>query len=1316
MNLSRFFALILVIVFNVPAICSFGGKRLEFEKITVDDGLSSNTVLDIAQDHDGRIWFATYNGLTYFDGIDYHEVKSSFSAEEGKLPNDKPEDIAVDHDGNIWVLYEGTRLVRLLDTSGRCREYKVDNRSAGNHFSLDLDDGQNLLLVDSLARFKYDRHTDKLVPFTGHYTSPTVIMEEIRDHLTQYFPDVEPYSFFQDRKKHALWVSTLKYGVIKIPDGDYSRLDVYSTKSLGNSAISGNETYCVFVDKNGVVWIGTKDNGVNKGLEVTNSFNTLGLSTLKMPHGAIRSIWEDHIGQLWLGTYNQGVWIFKDGKASPVRFRNDQDNKWNWIRYLFQSSDGTMWIGSYAGLCAVDPVTLKTRYFGEDPENRNTISKKRIYSIVEDRKHNLFVGEWGALDYYDRRKKTFTRIDSRSELKNRHIRKLMLSSKGELWVGTENKGVFVIDTASFDVLKHYDDQFREEAASLNSNSIFEIYEDGEENIWIGTFGGLNRIDHAGNIQSFPLINKRLPSSLIYRIFKVKDNKLWCSTIKGIVQVDIDRDFVRSYNHMDGVDIAEFSEGAGFRNANNKIYFGGGNGICSFNPDSVPVNYFVPDVVLNRLDVNGEKYRISNISEWTDPVDLSSWEQDFSFHIQSILVNNPYHTKLGWKLIPKDNDFHFGNGPRITVNYDGLAAGHYRLLVKAANADGIWSQSKSLLSFNIEKPFWENFYFIFILLCLIASVAVLVAQFRLKQIKRQNKRLEELVDKRTQKVEKQKIELEKTNAELAREHEKVLSQKDQILAQRDHLLEIYDKLEESNRLKENFFTNISHDIRTPLSLIYAPVCEIIKEQPAESPLKEKLTLIRSNINYIIQLLDQVLDKKRMEAGGLEKIFTLGDVVALCRSTIRSFEEEAASNDIRLCFSSDQAFLKIRFDYGKLKQIVFNILSNALKFTPGGGEIHCSLTVGEESVKLEIRDTGIGIPESRIKYIFDRYYQVGKASNPGNRGVGIGLSLVKEFVDLLGGTIGVSSQEGKGSCFTITFPYQKNLAEAETTEPEETNLEIVPDGPEADALTETERTSDDLILLVEDNDDFRDYLHNYLSRHFTVKAFENGKKALKFIKKNQAVKMIISDWIMPEMDGIELCQAIRKKKRLRSVPFILLTALSDVENEKEGYFAGIDDFISKPFDPEILYLKIFRLLEMNKTIKSETWVDGMTEPKNEAVESYDDKMLKRIMSVVGREFSKPDFDPDILAREAGLSQMQLYRKLKEITRMTPTEFIRSVRIKRAKQLLEDERIMINEISDMIGFNDPKYFSRSFSKETGMSPSQYRKSFLEKTDVSF
>ena len=200
----------------------------------------------------------------------------------------------------------------------------------------------------------------------------------------------------------------------------------------------------------------------------------------------------------------------------------------------------------------------------------------------------------------------------------------------------------------------------------------------------------------------------------------------------------------------------------------------------------------------------------------------------------------------------------------------------------------------------------------------------------------------------------------------------------------------------------------------------------------------------------------------------------------------------------------------------------------------------------------------------------------------------------------------------------------------------------------------------------------------------------------------------------MDGIELCRAIRKKKRLRSVPFILLTALSDVENEKEGYFAGIDDFISKPFDPEILYLKVSRLLEMNRTIKNETRIDGMTEPNNEAVESYDDKMLKRIMSVVEKEFSKPEFDPDILAREAGLSQMQLYRKLKDITGMTPTEFIRSVRIKRAKQLLEDERILINEISDMTGFNDPKYFSRSFSKEAGMSPSLYRKTFLEKIKV--
>ena len=1303
-----------VFLFCLLTLITLGNPKIQFEKISVENGLSCNTVLSIAQDHHGRIWFATYDGLTYFNGLTYQTIRHIPSAGKDRLPTGKPEEIKVDGAGNIWILFEGNRLIRLLNVSGECITYPIVGNNLNPTFNLELDKSGNLLLVSDDDCYQYNMLNDKFHPFNlDNDTSRSVLFNEIEKNLKQIVPDVKIHTFFRKKNSEDLWVTTTNHGIFKISNDDYAKAVNYHVNSPGTSAISSNEVYSLLVDDNGIVWAGTKDHGVNKGVQPGNyTFHTKKSGSNGLPSGAIRAIKKDNQGRLWVGSYSDGISILDGEQCTFLKFDHEQNDKWNWIRTIFQGVNGLIWVGSYGGLCSVDPVKLQITYYSNQEDVPSSLSRNRIYSIVEDSKQNLFIGEWGALDYYNQQTNTFTRIDTCSELRSQNIRKLMLASTGELWVGTESMGAFVLDTTNYKVIAHYETK-PENASSLNSNSIFEIYEDPNGTVWIGSFGGLNSIDKTGRIKSYPTINKELPSTLIYQIFSDSKQKLWCSTIKGIVKIDTKRQRVRIYNQMDGANIHEFSEGAGFMDQGNKIFFGGVDGMISFHPDSILINPDVPNVLLESVTANGKIQHLNYPQKPSTSIHLASWDNDLSFQIQSILINNPYRNKIAWKLVPRDKTFQFHNGPKHTVNYPNLPSGKYTLIAKSANADGIWSEEEKVLSFQIDKPFWEELYFIFGLACFMFVTITLVIRFRFNQIKKQNIRLEQLVNQRTGKIEKQKIELQLANSILEKKNQKVQAQKDQILAQRDHLLEMYDKQEEMNRLKENFFTNISHDIRTPLALIYAPICELLKNPTIPAEEQSKLETIHSNTEYIIQLLDQILDRKKLETGGLEKELTHGDLVKTCQSVVHSFLDQAESNKINLEFVTNKPELLLRFDHGKLKQIVSNILANAIKFTQKGGTIKCELAIDDKQIEIEIKDTGIGIPKDRIKHIFERYYQVGKSLNENTRGSGIGLSMVKDFVQLFDGEVKVESTEGEGSSFIVTFPNLKSES-LENTIPEissESNLLRITNEAATEVSAQVNSFSE-TVLLVEDNKELQNYLNDYLSKYFHVVAVENGKKAYKYLQKNQAVNIVVSDWIMPEMDGIELCQAIRKKSRFQVLPFILLTALTDLNNEKEGYFAGIDEFMSKPFDPELLYLKISRLIKLNKQLEQKAKISEIIVPEKNPVETYDDKLLKKIMSTIEQELSNTEFDSTSLANKIGMSQMQLYRKLKDLVQMSPTEFIRSTRIKRATQLLENDSILINEISDMVGFNDPKYFSRCFSKETGMSPSKYRNQYLHKT----
>lgn len=1285
------------------SLFSYAQSTFCFEKITTSEGLSNNTVLSIDQDHDGRIWLATYDGLTYYDGSEFREIRYNPLLEDTSLPKGKAMSVLVDNEGLIWILFENNHLVQLLNDSGKCKYY--NEITSLKEFSFDVRRSpKGKIYVNNGEKFyAYNKNKDCFEVVDQDINDLNYISEEdslkkkIRQKVLKYNSSIDIYSI--QIIPDYIMISSTNSGLLLLKDIQSNQFIHYEANDVSIHNISSNEVYASFIDREGNLWIGTKDGGVNIGRKPVCQIIK---NDIPSSVGTIRAIFKDKLERVWIGTYNKGLILCDKDKYIPIRFSKFRGSKWDWIRSIHQGLDGKMWIGSYGGLCSIDPSTLNVTYY--DPgEDENSIHKARIYSIAEDKKGNLFIGEWGGIDYYNKSTGNFIRMDSVWQINNVHVRKLFISKKGELWIGTESSGVCVVDINTFKKINTYSEEGTQDQ-TISSNSIFEISEDNNGHIWIGSFGGVNKIDAFGNVDQMVKLNGDLPSTLIYRMFWDQNNLLWFSTTNSMVKYDANRQVARVYETNDGCEQSDFAEGAGFIFDKSQIYFGGSEGIISFKTQDVVVNKIVPKVKLSSFITNYEK----KIELFTDSIyHLSSFVNHISFDIHSVLINGNDKTKLAWKLEPQDIDYTILNGNQANAEYANLPYGKYNLKVKACNADQYWSEEESLLSFEIAKPIWLNVYFYLGSSIFLVVVIILFAQLRFKRVKCQNEQLESLIEQRTEKIEKQNQALEKAYASLESNNAKVSAQRDRILAQHAHLLEMHSRLEELNTLKQKFFTNVSHDIRTPLTLISAPLYELLNDHSLLPEYKDVLKRMQGNVNYILQLLSQVLDKKKLELGGLKKIMTHGDIVSVCKSVVNLFHDQALVNQQTLLFKSSHESFYLPFDHDKFQQIIYNLLANATKFTGLNGTIIIHLSILEKSLHIEISDTGIGIPENRIQHIFDRYYQVDK-SNKSLEGNGIGLSMVKEFVDLLGGTVNVESVKDTGSCFLLDFP----ITDPEKVDFLQLNETEIKTDEQADISTdfETDPKHKIAVLVVEDNAELRNYLKQLLSKRYHVMTTENGIQALSYLKKNKAIDIIISDWMMTEMDGISFCKKVKKKDGLSSIPFILLTALDQVENQKEGYKAGVDEYMVKPFVPELLFLRIDNLVNRNKHLQHKLKVDSIIKPSETKEKTFDENLVEKISLAIQEEISNLDFNQQVLGNKLGLSQMQLYRKVKEHMNTTPNELIRSIRIKRAKQLLANDGFTINEVSFKVGFNDAKYFSRCFTKETGVSPSAYRKQQTE------
>lgn len=876
--------------------------------------------------------------------------------------------------------------------------------------------------------------------------------------------------------------------------------------------------------------------------------------------------------------------------------------------------------------------------------------------------------------YFDIARKRFTVIDK--DVKGRPIQKynrlLFRDSKRRIWAGGE-MGLSVYNQIDKSLLTNTDFHI---PTVLEQSFVNCIYESASGYIWIGTRNGLFALREGDKEPLQYTTDNGLPSNVIYGILEDSYGRLWVSTNQGLSCFNPDNRKLRNFTIVDGLQSNQFNTGAYCRVSNGHMLFGGINGITSFRPETLIDNPYTPKPVINKLFVfneevlpNDETGILKENIEGVDHIILKSSQNSFSI---SFVVSNYIagkHNTFAYKLEGYNEEW-YKQGDISPVSYSNLPAGNYRFLLKAANNDGKWSKDMAVLHIKVLPVWYCTWWALSIFALSFVLLAFIIFRFFWLRKSMQTEIRMERLDK--------------------------------------------EKREEISQMKIRFYVNISHELRTPLTLIVAPLQELLSNVTGHWE-REKLLYIQRNTKRLLHLVNQLMDYRRAELGIFELKPVYANIYKRVLNTFLNYESLAKRKDIDYNFYSELQDEDVLFDGTYLDLIVNNLLSNAFKYTGDGESVSVKLYKENKNVVLQVIDTGAGIPEDKQQKIFERFYQI----ENGHEGSGIGLSLVQRLVELHHGQITLVSEVGEGSTFSIYIPQDKSVYSADellgsSGELEEqrvysTNahdmyvddVEFV----EVETNEKEEGSKHGTILIAEDNEELRQYLSNGLSAQFNLIEAENGQQALDLLKDND-VDLILSDVMMPVMDGIKLCKSVKQNLRTCHIPVYLLSAKVDVKYQLKGLQVGADDYIPKPFSMEVLIAKILNMLRTRYRIFEHFSNTAEIEPDKITSNAMDEEMLKKAIAIVEKNISNVEFSTEQFASEMNMSRSNLHLKLKAITGKSAIDFIHKIRFNRACQLLKEGKYTVSEISFMVGYNTPSYFAARFKKYMGCLPTEYGK----------
>ncbi len=1064
-------------------------------------------------------------------------------------------------------------------------------------------------------------------------------------------------------KYGCVWVGRNQDGVELIePTGRKVRLanDPNNGRTLSNNTITA-----LCEDESGTMWVGTYKKGVSFYNESVFKF---GIADV----GDINCV-EDGGGNIvWLGTNDRGLVRWNSVTDERMTFSHTADPRSissDVIVCLLRDSSGRVWAGTFwGGLNCYDGNRFI--HYRACKGGGNSLVYDNVWALAEDADKNIWIGTLGGgLQCLNPQTGIFTTYStSNSNLVSDYISSLCISRDNTLVIGT-SAGMAFMDLRTGEITNFAGTKSGK--ARLSNQNINQVYEDSRGLLWIATREGLNVYDNKRDELYEVPIKPDFFKLLILGVAEDENNSIWVSTGGELINVVLSVDSKTehpvfrcyAYNDKDGLQSCDFNQRSLKRLHTGEIVVGGLYGLNRFRPDNIKYNRTLPKVMFTGFQLFNEDVKVGGeyagrvilkeaLNE-TGEVVLGYEQNVFTVLFASDNFVLPEKTRYFYKLEGFNENWLTSMSDMHRVTYTNLASGTYTLRVKATNSDGYAGTEEAFLKIVILPPFWMTPW-AYIVYALLIAGAVFLSLYAV------------------QRRERNKFKI--------RQIEEDAKKKDEL-----------------SQMKFRFFTNVSHELRTPLTLIISPMESMMKEITDEK-LHGKLQLMYRNAQRLLNLVNQLLDFRKNEMAGLHLTLSEGDIVAYVRSICTSFLMLSEKKHVHLTFFSAMESLNMSFDEDKTGKVVMNLLSNAFKFTPEGGRVDVALEMSKEApgrLLIKVSDTGVGIRDEDKERVFERFYQV-EQEEPGHQstGSGIGLSLVRDFVALHEGTVHVVDNVGSGSVFQIELPVKHVPGMEEEPLPGD-----LPHDMEEGHESEKEKP---LALVVDDNEDLVAFMKDSLSLYFRIQSASNGREAWQKVPELMP-DIIVSDVMMPEMDGNELCRRVKTDKRTSDIPMILLTARQAVEDKLEGLTIGADDYVTKPFNVEILILRMRKLIDLSKRRKTKSLIDP--EPSEIAITSLDEKLVENAIKYVEANIARCDLSVEELSRGLGMSRVHLYKKLLQITGKTPIEFIRVIRLKRAAQMLRESQQNVSEIAYQLGFNNPKYFSKYFKDEFGVLPSVYQ-----------
>jgi len=1287
-------------------LCRFDPAIEKFQTIKHDpedpNSLSGNRVYSIQQDNSGAFWVGTLgNGLNkvVFDQQSRDNYNLNCRIERFKS---NPQDSSSISDNNIWcMLIDDYNFLWIGTVLGGLNKLDLNNQSKGKlrfeqykHDKLDLSsissnsikeiyqDNSGVLWIGTefsgLNRFE-----SKSGFFYRFQHNPENLLSLSHNYVNTIFEDDSGRFFIGTNG-----------GGLNIFDKKENRFFHYNHIASDPYSLNGELVNTIYQDGMGNIWIGMVNSGLNiidpqkqkirhfyPGQENPKSLNEY----------LVKSIYEDKAKQIWIGTFRGGLSKFhlENGEFTsfPTRITQGSGKSPDNVQTIFEDSNHNFWIGTDgSGLQKFDRHHKVFSNFNKSPSGKTGLHGNSVWALCEDFKGNLWIGTAdGGLNKYDKELREFEHFfsdpNNSNSINSQDVRAIYQDKLGILWIGTYGGGLNRYNSVSqeFSHFTHLPDN----PQSISNDIITVIFESpSSHQLWIGTFGGgLNLFDRASGIFKAYREKDGLVNDVVKSIQEDHEGNLWISTLKGISKFDPRDESFLNYSVIDGLQGEAFNLGSSCFSSGGSMLFGGTNGFNVFNPKDIKTalhdtsNCYLTDLrIFNHSvqagEVLGKRVILPKTIDEMDKIIIPHSINGFAFEFAALDFARSNKIQYAYMLENVEEKWQNTDATRRYASYSNLPPGDYVFKIRASNRDGEWNNSINSLKVQILSSPWLTWwayliYALLLLLVIFVTRHFVMARVRLmKQLRKERKKRNEI--------------------------------------------------RQLNEMKLRFFTNISHEIRTPLTLILGPLETLITSAVGDSNTRIQLQTMRRNANRLLSLVNQLLEFRKQEEGHTNLKMSKGDFNTFIHEITLSFSEFARQKAIDFSFVPEMGQTYGWYDENKMEKVFFNLLSNAFKFTPENGKISVRIISDEDNITTIVEDNGIGISGDDLPFIFERFYKFDKKYSGNYLGSGIGLALAKSIVNLHQGTISVESQPKEFTRFTVKIPKGRSHFPTKLlrVQPKQKALSrpftILEENGSSESKLVPLQADAPKLLIVEDNEEVRAYLKEIFGSIYFVSEAINGMQGFKKAS-SEYPDIIISDILMPEMDGIEFCRKIKTSVETSHIPVILLTARTSLIFRTEGLDTGADDYITKPFNPELLIKRVHNLVESRKRLREKFGKQIKIEPSEVTLSSPDQVLLKRTLEIVENYISDDDFNVNVLAKEVGLSRAVLYRKIPAITNYTPNEFIRVMRLKRAAQLLSQNVMSISEICYTVGFKTPKYFSKCFRELFGLSPSEYVKKHI-------